>query len=893
VSIFLGELQAQLVIVHDLSIRWGSWFAISRQETTCASAIEAQRRNLAKHRVLAMKKTTQGLRMFTFELFASSLLILVGQVQAQVKLGLNTVRGAVPTYQSWVAFTGEEPQVIGDSIDWSTWDSIKYDSPNFLINQWGWYPDKTVFVFALAMFPSSVYGSGQGDFDAGIAGDFDHVYEQVAQTLINNGFGGSTIRLAWEFNGFWMPWHADTPEKQAKFRAYWQRIHNVMMAQGGAGFLWDWNANVSDQTVDATGFYPGDVYVDSIGIDLYDVHGYYYWDKESLTPLQLMRAREIVARLRLTGFQGAQFFRDFARQHNKPFTMSEWGVWDTSLPDGIVGGNDNPHFIRSMYEWIKANDVDQASYFELHYLDGASHSLLDGSHPKASAIFHQLFYQDGFPTGSAQPIIDGNLSEWLPETNLVADPADVGASGVDIRNVYVTHGPKSIYIAYAHEGGAHYQWNWFTFLDTDANRDTGLSDRVGADYLIQDRELYAYTGTNGQWGWSHISSLNVGESNDAVEIEIPRGLIGNPESFEFSFYADNSIHNTNGDVVPEYGISPGFLLYDLNPSHNIPKIDGAVSEWPAATQVVSDPDDVSGGVAHVDIRSMSMNHTSNHVYVGFQHDGGAPLDDAWLLFLDTDLNTSTGYAVFSMGAEYLVQNRLLFRYVGSGNDWNWQVIENITASDAGGNVEMVISRAAIGDPEAFRYLFYGDNLTFHPGSSWFDLAPDDAWFATPTYRLSPQVDGNLLDWLAVDIVGSDIEDSVSSLSDVEMRDLYMTSDENRLLLGCRTGNFGFPNAAWQCYFDTDTNANTGFSTRGLGADYRLIGTTLEQYVGGTWQYASSVIVASGGLSAEFGIDLATMGNPSRLDWVFVADNRVNGASLVDYVPDSGHKRYRF
>ncbi len=44
------------------------------------------------------------------------------------------------------------------------------------------------------------------------------------------------------------------------------------------------------------------------------------------------------------------FWTDFAKQHDKPVSLPEWGMWD--LYADSSGGKDNPQFVEYMYDFI-------------------------------------------------------------------------------------------------------------------------------------------------------------------------------------------------------------------------------------------------------------------------------------------------------------------------------------------------------------------------------------------------------------------------------------------------------------------------------------------------------------------------------------------------------------
>jgi phage terminase large subunit-like protein len=71
----------------------------------------------------------------------------------------------------------------------------------------------------------------------------------------------------WEMNGAWFAWG-----RNPEFVAAWRHFHDVVVAQGATNVTWTWitNAIWSDPESDPTPYYPGNEYVDWVGIDSYN-----------------------------------------------------------------------------------------------------------------------------------------------------------------------------------------------------------------------------------------------------------------------------------------------------------------------------------------------------------------------------------------------------------------------------------------------------------------------------------------------------------------------------------------------------------------------------------------------------------------------------------------------
>ena len=77
------------------------------------------------------------------------------------------------------------------------------------------------------------------------------------------------LRPFQEMNGSWFPYGEDP----AGFIAGWRHMHKLFRAAHATNVVWDWCPNASDQPAGAphwTAYYPGDTYVDWVGVDGYD-----------------------------------------------------------------------------------------------------------------------------------------------------------------------------------------------------------------------------------------------------------------------------------------------------------------------------------------------------------------------------------------------------------------------------------------------------------------------------------------------------------------------------------------------------------------------------------------------------------------------------------------------
>lgn len=83
------------------------------------------------------------------------------------------------------------------------------------------------------------------------------------------------IRIAHEFNGNWHSTWGTFHESAAEFIAGWKYIVEYFASKGVTNVKWAWNPNIwgGASTQDPTTYYPGDLFVDLIGLDGYMKRG--------------------------------------------------------------------------------------------------------------------------------------------------------------------------------------------------------------------------------------------------------------------------------------------------------------------------------------------------------------------------------------------------------------------------------------------------------------------------------------------------------------------------------------------------------------------------------------------------------------------------------------------
>jgi hypothetical protein len=271
----------------------------------------------------------------------------------------------VAAFEEW---TGASVGCVEDFLSSSSWADIS--EPTWWISRWArakeWHP----LVLSVPLLPDV-----GADLRSGAEGAYDEHFAKLAELLVRNNFSDATIRLGWEFNGGEFPWAVlpgggpDGTRTADNFIAYWRRVVMTMRSTSGAHFTFDWSVNNGKNIVDAETAYPGDEFVDIVGIDAYDQ----VWGPDSgqvEDPVQRWLAIS-------NGKHNLDWWAEFARSHGKSVSVAEWG-----LIGGGHGGGDNPYYVEHILSWAKEN---RAAY-EI-YLNAARSLLLPSSYPEAAEAY--------------------------------------------------------------------------------------------------------------------------------------------------------------------------------------------------------------------------------------------------------------------------------------------------------------------------------------------------------------------------------------------------------------------------------------------------------------------------------------------------------------------------
>ena len=279
-------------------------------------------------------------------------------------------------------FAGRPVQDVVDYSARNTWADIS--DPDLVARYWKG-TDKRL-IYAVAMLPDTLKPRKDAAMRAGARGRYNQQFVDLAEHLVATGHENAVLRIGWECNLKNWAWGI----KDARtYRQFFRQIVVSMRSVPGARFEIDWNVNNGYNPYDGTKYYPGDQYVDYVGVDAYDLDStvYPYPERCSATcrlEIQQRAWNEVIH----GGPRGLDLWSAFAARHRKPLTLPEWGLWD---PPNHTGGQDNPFYIEQMHDFIELspNHVAYAAYFNFDGVRDGTHRL--ARFPNSRTMFRRLF----------------------------------------------------------------------------------------------------------------------------------------------------------------------------------------------------------------------------------------------------------------------------------------------------------------------------------------------------------------------------------------------------------------------------------------------------------------------------------------------------------------------
>jgi hypothetical protein len=214
-------------------------------------------------------------------------------------------------------------------------------------------------------------------------GAFDDLIRQEAHDLANFGYP-VILRFAPEMNGFWSPW-SESPSGNLRgqyknsnqlgdFVKAWRHIHDVFEQEGASNVIWNWSPNIWywGMKYPFKEYFPGDRYVDLVGIDGYNWGTTASWSKW-FTPAQVFDKTLISLR----------------RLSKRPIILSETASTEQ-------GGN-KALWIHQLFQYLRANR-DIAAFLWFNFKKETDWRLTSSPASRRAFRSEMNHYVSGNPT---------------------------------------------------------------------------------------------------------------------------------------------------------------------------------------------------------------------------------------------------------------------------------------------------------------------------------------------------------------------------------------------------------------------------------------------------------------------------------------------------------------
>ena len=268
---------------------------------------------------------------------------------------------------------GGAPIQVGHTyLPGNSWDDIE-GSPT-LLGAWAvWKAEQPqrLLVIGTPMLPDNEGGVPDDQVQQllreGADGQNDAHFTTLAQRLVALGLPDAVLTLGWEMNG--TTYTSRCGPDPAAWKAYWRRIVTAMRAVRGQHLRFEFAPTRGTDAHPWPDCYPGDDVTDVIGMDSYDMAA----DDPDVTAdfdSYIHEPNGLLAQVR------------FAKQHRKPVSYPEWGMYNRG---------DDPVYVQRMLEWMGTHDTLYQTV-----TDYCPHGVWQcPSNPRSSRVFRRMLGATG------------------------------------------------------------------------------------------------------------------------------------------------------------------------------------------------------------------------------------------------------------------------------------------------------------------------------------------------------------------------------------------------------------------------------------------------------------------------------------------------------------------
>ncbi len=291
--------------------------------------------------------------------------------------GVYTFASLQATVASFQTLTGTTVNCLLTYLDsaqtWTDWASpwLTNGAGGEYLSWVAQAPQTRQLVLGLGLIPASLKNTNNplGWEQSCASGSFNSYATQLGNHLVAAGLQNSVIRLGVEANGGWeVDYMGTTSQEMSLWAQCFDNEVTGLRAAPGEHFLIDWNPNACTESTPWSSWYPGNAFVDIMGLDLYNAD---CWTPTTPVSFSTLANENY----------GLNTFEAFAAAQGKPMSFPEWGL--STSPSG-----DDPAYINGIGSTVVNNDFAFQAYFDV--VNGGTLPL-SASTPLSVAAFQKWF----------------------------------------------------------------------------------------------------------------------------------------------------------------------------------------------------------------------------------------------------------------------------------------------------------------------------------------------------------------------------------------------------------------------------------------------------------------------------------------------------------------------
>ncbi|MDR6788105.1 Ca2+-binding RTX toxin-like protein [Sphingomonas sp. BE138] len=351
--------------------------------------------------------------------------------------------------QAWAGGRIDAIQLHGGTAGWGDWlSSVKWQADMFA-------QQDVSIMWSIPLVP---YGATLRD--AG-SGKYDAKFLEMAKQLAASSEGDSQIyvRLGWEFNG--KNWNSSSAVGDAEnYIAAFRKFVDVARTVSDK-FVFEWCPAMDTWDMNPETAYPGDKYVDVIGVDMY--YNTAWHDKDGARAFDWMVKQPY----------GLQWQQDFAAAHGKETAIGEWGL-----------NSDNPQFVKLAMQWMADHDMVYQNYWESNA--AFKGDLSSGQYKNAAAAYLAMLDKVSVPDASATITSATDRALGATDVALTLTGAAIRGSG-NARDNVITGNAQNNDLYGAAGNDKLYGGAGDDRLDGGTGADTLVGGTGNDTYVVDDR----------------------------------------------------------------------------------------------------------------------------------------------------------------------------------------------------------------------------------------------------------------------------------------------------------------------------------------------------------------------------------------------------------------------